>query len=159
MTERTFKVNGNSVTVSAADDMPLLWVLRDRLQLLGTHYGCGIGQCGACAVHLDGKVINSCIIPFSVLSDVEIVTIEGLSTDGSHLVQQAWLEKEVSQCGYCQSGQIMTATALLNSNPKPNDTDINNAMKGVLCRCGTYPRIRKAIHHASELLAKQSETS
>lgn len=159
MTRRTFKVNGKSVTISAMDDMPLLWVLRDHLQLLGTHYGCGIGQCGTCTVHLDGKAIKSCIIPFAVLSNVEIVTIEGLSNDNTHPVQRAWIEEEVTQCGYCQAGQIMTATALLNTNPKPSNIDINNAMRGVLCRCGTYPRIRKAIHHASELLAKQSETS
>ena len=159
MTRRTFKVNGKSVTISAMDDMPLLWVLRDQLQLLGTHYGCGIGQCGACTVHLNGKAVNSCTVPFSKLSDVDILTIEGLSANHLHPVQQAWIEKEVTQCGYCQSGQIMTAIALLNTNPKPNDTDINNVMRNVLCRCGTYPRIRKAIHHAIDLISEQKETS
>jgi len=159
MPQRTFKVNGKSVTITAPDDMPLLWVLRDRLQLLGTHYGCGTGQCGSCTVHVNDKAIRSCIIAFSELDGLDIVTIEGLSGDNSHPIQKAWIEEEVPQCGYCQSGQIMAAMALLNSNPQPTDTDINNAMQGILCRCGTYPRIRKAIHRASRLLADKEEKS
>lgn len=160
MPQRTFKVNGKNVTVSAEDDMPLLWVLRDHLQLIGTHYGCGIGQCGACTVHLDGKAVNSCIIPFSRLDAVEVITIEGLSKDNNHLhpVQQAWIDEEVSQCGYCQSGQIMAAVALLDTIPNPNTQDINNAMRGILCRCGTYPRIRKAIHRASNFIINKKKS-
>ncbi|MGD8524708.1 MAG: (2Fe-2S)-binding protein [Thioalkalispiraceae bacterium] len=158
MSTKTFRVNKQTVNVTAPDDMPLLWVLRDRLQLTGTHYGCGIGQCGSCIVHVNGELTYSCMLPFSALDNADILTIEGLSDDNSHPVQRAWIEEEVPQCGYCQSGQIMAAIALLAHNPQPSDIDIDNTMRGVLCRCGTYPRIRKAIHRASQLL-KDEETS
>ena len=135
-------------------DMPLLWVLRDRLGLVGTRFGCGIAQCGACTVHLEGEPVRACSIPASAVAGRSITTIEGLArTDGSlHAVQQAWLEHDVAQCGYCQSGQIMSAVALLARNPKPSDTDIDTAMAGNICRCGTYLRIRKAIHTAAAAL-------
>ena len=140
-------------------DMPLLWVLRDRLGLVGTRFGCGIAQCGACTVHLEGEPVRACSVPASAVSGRRITTIEGLvRTDGSlHAVQQAWLEHDVAQCGYCQSGQIMSAAALLSRNPKPSDVDIDAAMAGNICRCGTYVRIRKAIHSAAAALAKTAE--
>ena len=143
------RINGQEKQVDAPDDMPLLWVLRDRLDLTGTKYGCGIGACGACTVHLDGTAVRSCQIPASAAAGKEITTIEGLSADGSHPVQKAWVEAQVPQCGYCQSGQIMAAAALLRQNPAPSDGDIDAAMSGNLCRCGTYQRIRKAIHRAA----------
>lgn len=144
-------VNGRSTTVDVPADTPLLWVIRDVLKLKGTKYGCGIGQCGACTVHLNGKAVRSCLTPVSTATKAPITTIEGLSADGSHPVQLAWLEIDVPQCGYCQAGQIMSASALLAQNPKPNDHDINTAMNGNLCRCGTYVRIRQAIHKAAEI--------
>jgi isoquinoline 1-oxidoreductase alpha subunit len=146
----TLRINGQDKQVDVPEDMPLLWVLRDRLDLTGTKFGCGIGSCGACTVHLDGVAVRSCQTPAVVAAGKAITTIEGLSADGSHPVQQAWIEAQVPQCGYCQSGQIMSAAALLATNPNPSDTDIDSAMSGNLCRCGTYQRIRKAIHRAAE---------
>lgn len=145
------KVNGETREVDVPADMPLLWVLRDVLQLTGTKYGCGIAQCGACTVHLDGQPIRSCITPVAAVADADIRTIESLSTDGSHPVQQAWMELDVVQCGYCQSGQIMAATALLERNDNPSEADIDSAMNGNICRCGTYPRIRAAVKRAAEI--------
>ncbi|HSN70474.1 MAG TPA: (2Fe-2S)-binding protein [Steroidobacteraceae bacterium] len=147
-------VNGKTHEVDAAPDTPLLWVLRDHIGLTGTKYGCGMALCGACTVHLDGKPTRSCVIPVSRVGDRDITTIEGLSQGRSHPVQQAWIEIDVPQCGYCQSGQIMSAAALLAENPAPSDEDIDRAMDGNLCRCGTYPRIRKAIHRAAEIARK-----
>ena len=143
-------VNGKSVTVDVPADMPLLWVLRDIVGLTGTKFGCGIGQCGACTVHLDGKPVRSCLLPVSAVGGRPITTIEGVgATSTGAKIQQAWLDLEVIQCGYCQSGQIMSATALLGATPKPNDADINAAMSGNICRCGTYVRIRDAIKLAA----------
>lgn len=143
------EINGNSRELDMDPDTPLLWAIRDGLQLTGTKYGCGIAQCGACIVLVDDQPVRSCITPVSSVADSKITTIEGLSADRSHPVQQAWIEAEVPQCGYCQSGQILAVTALLNSNPQPTDADIDDAMQDVLCRCGTYPRIRKAIKKAA----------
>jgi aerobic-type carbon monoxide dehydrogenase small subunit (CoxS/CutS family) len=145
----TLTVNGQSHTVDVPSDMPLLWVLRDVLKLKGTKYGCGIAQCGACTVHLDGQPIRSCSTPASGVAGRRVTTIEGLSADGTHPVQLAWKDIDVPQCGYCQAGQIMSATALLASNSNPSDADIDAAMSGNICRCGTYLRIRKAIHQAA----------
>jgi isoquinoline 1-oxidoreductase alpha subunit len=150
-------INGKDVDVTDVDETtPLLWVLRDHLGLVGTKYGCGVAQCGACTVHVNGAPMRSCSIPASAIAGQKITTIEGLaSTDGKlNAVQAAWIEHDVAQCGYCQAGQIMSATALLKSNPKPTDADIDAAMAGNLCRCGTYIRIRKAIHAAAANLAK-----
>lgn len=147
----TLQINGQSYEVDVADDTPLLWVLRDTLGLTGTKYGCGQSLCGACTVHLDGNPIRSCQTPVSAVGDQAVTTIEGLSEDRSHPVQQAWMEIDVPQCGYCQSGQMMSAAALLERNPEPDDAAIDSAMSGNLCRCGTYPRIRAAIHRAAEL--------
>jgi isoquinoline 1-oxidoreductase alpha subunit len=144
-------VNGSEREVDAPEDMPLLWVLRDLMHLTGTKFGCGIAQCGACTVHIDGVPLRACITPVSAVAGKKITTIEGLSTDGQHPVQQAWAELDVVQCGYCQSGQIMSAVALLAVIPKPTDTDIDQALSANLCRCGTYPRIRAAVHRAAEL--------
>jgi isoquinoline 1-oxidoreductase subunit alpha len=144
-------VNGTEREVDAPADMPLLWVLRDLMGLTGTKFGCGIAQCGACTVHIDGAPLRACITPVSAVAGKKITTIEGLSTDGQHPVQQAWAELDVVQCGYCQSGQIMSAVALLAKIPTPTDTDIDQALSGNLCRCGTYPRIRAAVHRAAEL--------
>jgi len=144
-------VNGQTTTVDAPADMPLLWVLRDMMNLRGTKYGCGIAQCRACTVHLNGKPVPSCQVPISTVKDQAVMTIEGLSADGSHPVQRAWTEIDVPQCGYCQAGQMMAAAALLAKKPKPTDADIDSAMNGNLCRCGTYTRIRKAVHKAAEL--------
>jgi aerobic-type carbon monoxide dehydrogenase small subunit (CoxS/CutS family) len=144
-------VNKRTVHLEADPSTPLLWVLREHLGLTGTKYGCGVGQCGACTVHIDGRPVRSCSTPVSRATGKEITTIEGLSSDRSHPVQRAWLEIEVPQCGYCQSGQIMSAVALLKANPSPADDDINRAMSGNICRCGTYPRIRRAIHRAAEM--------
>ena len=138
-------VNGHHHTVDVDGDMPLLWVLRDVLGLTGTKFGCGVSQCGACTVHLDGRAVRSCITDVGVACLSEITTIEGLSRDGTHPVQQAWIEGGVPQCGFCQPGQIMSAAALLAANPHPDDTQIDNAMRGNICRCGTYPRIKQAI--------------
>ena len=145
----TLKVNGQTRTVDAPPDMPLLWVLRDLLDLPGTKFGCGVGQCGACTVHLKGVAIKSCSIPVSAVKGAPITTIEGLSADGTHPLQTAWQDIDVPQCGYCQAGQIMAAAALLATKPKPTDADIDQAMNGNLCRCATYLRIRKAIHRAA----------
>jgi aerobic-type carbon monoxide dehydrogenase small subunit (CoxS/CutS family) len=149
-------VNGKELETDAAAETPLLWVLRDHLALTGTKYGCGMALCGACTVHLDGVPIRSCVTPASAAEGRRITTIEGISQDRSHAVQRAWIELDVPQCGYCQSGQIMSAVALLASNPAPTDADIDAAMSGNICRCGTYPRIRKAIHRAAELARKGS---
>jgi isoquinoline 1-oxidoreductase alpha subunit len=149
-------VNNQVVNVDAEPDTPLLWVLRDHLGMTGTKYGCGMALCGACTVHIDGAATRSCVLPLSAVSGKSITTIEGLSRDRSHALQKAWLEIDVPQCGYCQSGQIMSAAALLKGNPKPNDADIDAAMSGNICRCGTYPRIRRAIHRAAELLDKSA---
>jgi isoquinoline 1-oxidoreductase alpha subunit len=146
------KVNGQTLDVDAAPDTPLLWVLRDHLNMTGTKYGCGIALCGACTVHVDGQATRSCVLPLRAVEGRSITTIEGLSKDRSHAVQKAWLEIDVPQCGYCQSGQIMSAASLLGSNPHPTDTEIDAAMSGNLCRCGTYVRIRQAIHRAAQLL-------
>jgi isoquinoline 1-oxidoreductase alpha subunit len=145
-------VNGRSTTVDAPPDMPLLWVIRDILNLAGTKYGCGIGQCGACTIHLGGQPVRSCLTPISAVGEKSITTLEGLSADGMHAVQVAWQDIDVPQCGYCQAGQMMSAAALLAKTPKPSDKDIDTAMNGNLCRCGTYLRIRQAVHKASDLL-------
>ncbi|MGB0156854.1 MAG: (2Fe-2S)-binding protein [Luminiphilus sp.] len=150
------EVNGNEVEITSEADTPLLWVLRDELGLVGTKYGCGIAQCGACTVHLDGSAIRSCVTPVSAVAGKRIQTIEGQASDHRlSPVQQAWLETDVAQCGYCQSGQIMAATALLSANPSPSDADIDAAMAGNICRCGTYPRIRKAVHLAAALMSEE----
>lgn len=149
-------VNGRSATVDAPADMPLLWVIRDILNLAGTKYGCGIGQCGACTVHLGGQAVRSCQMPISAVGNQPITTLEGLSPDGTHPVQIAWQDIDVPQCGYCQAGQMMSAAALLAKNPKPADKDIDSAMNGNLCRCGTYIRIRQAVHKAAELASSAS---
>lgn len=149
----TFKlsVNGQPQSVDVAADTPLLWVLRDHLNLVGTKYGCGIGVCGACTVHLNGQAVRSCTLPVSSLEGQKIVTIEGLAENASHPLQQSWMELDVPQCGYCQAGQIMSAAALLADNPRPTDSDIDGAMAGNVCRCATYQRIRAGIHRAAEL--------
>ncbi len=152
-------VNGRATSVDAPGDMPLLWVIRDILNLSGTKYGCGIGQCGACTVHLGGVPVRSCQIPLSAVGEKPVVTLEGLSADGTHPLQIAWQDVDVPQCGYCQSGQIMAAAALLAKTPHPTDKDIDSAMNGVLCRCGTYVRIRQAVHKASELAASHAGKS
>jgi isoquinoline 1-oxidoreductase subunit alpha len=145
----TFKVNGKSRTVDVAPDMPLLWVLRDMLDLKGTKFGCGMAQCGACTVHLKGVATRSCVLPVSAVAGAEVTTIEGLSPDGTHALQRAWEALDVPQCGYCQAGQLMSASALLARKPKPTDAEIDAAMNGNLCRCATYLRIRQAIHLAA----------
>jgi isoquinoline 1-oxidoreductase alpha subunit len=142
-------INGKIYTVEAEANTPLMWVLRDNLQLTGTKYGCGIAQCGACTVHLNGLPVRSCIAPVSVAAKQKITTIEGLSPDGKHPLQQAWIEEQVPQCGYCQTGMIMTAAALLKTNPNPTDDDISAALQGNICRCGTYIRIQKAVKKAA----------
>jgi len=147
----TITVNGQQREVTADPSMPLLWVLRDVLGMTGTKFGCGIAQCGACTVHLDGVPTRSCVTPLSAVGSRKVTTIEGLSADGGHPVQQAWVELQVPQCGYCQSGQIMSASALLAKNPNPSDADIDAAMTGNICRCGTYQRIRAAVHRAAEI--------
>ena len=152
----TLQINGKQHQLEADPAMPLLWALRDLLGLTGTKYSCGISLCGACTVLVEGKPVRSCVTPVSAVSGKTITTIEGLSADRSHPVQQAWIEEQVPQCGYCQSGQIMAAVALLNSKSQPTDADIDAAMSGVLCRCGTYPRIRKAIKRAASIAAKES---
>lgn len=147
----SLKVNGRSLSVDAADDMPLLWVIRDILGMTGTKFGCGIAQCGACTVHIDGEATRSCITPVSDVAGKSVTTIEAIGgTPAGKAIQAAWLDVEVVQCGYCQSGQIMSASALLAGNPKPTDADIDAAMSGNICRCGTYMRIREAIKHAAK---------
>jgi isoquinoline 1-oxidoreductase subunit alpha len=150
------EVNGKPATADVPADMPLLWVLRDVLNLHGTKYGCGIGMCGACTVHLGGRAVRSCQMPVAAAVGMKITTVEGLSPYGSHPVQIAWQELDVPQCGYCQAGQIMSASALLTKTPKPTDADIDAAMNGNLCRCGTYLRIRQAIHKAASLASTHS---
>lgn len=152
----TLKVNNKSYKIDADPKMPLLWAIRDLVGLTGTKYGCGIAQCGACTVHLAGTPVRSCSIPVSAVANKDITTIEGISADNSHPVQQAWIQEQVPQCGYCQSGQIMAATALLKKNANPTDKDIDAAMQGHICRCGTYPRIRKAIKTASALMSQKA---
>ncbi|MFT3857207.1 MAG: (2Fe-2S)-binding protein [Aquabacterium sp.] len=149
-------INGQMREVDAPADMPLLWLLRDTLGLVGTKYGCGSGQCGACTVHLDGRAVRSCSVPVQEVGPAKVTTIEGLSQDASHPLQQAWLELDVPQCGYCQAGQIMQAAALLKQQPRPSDADIDQAMAGNLCRCATYLRIRAGIHRAAEILRQES---
>jgi isoquinoline 1-oxidoreductase subunit alpha len=151
MASFTLNVNGKRVQVDAEPDTPILWVLRDHLQLVGTKFGCGIAQCGACTIHVEGVATRSCVLPVSTLGDQAITTIEGLSEDGSHPVQRAWLEHDVPQCGYCQAGQIMTAASLLAQNPSPSDEEIAAGMSGNICRCGTYTRIRAAVRTAASL--------
>jgi len=150
MASFSLTVNGRKRTVDVSPDMPLLWVLRDTLGLTGTKFACGIAECGACMVHIDGEVVRSCITPISYCDGKSVTTIEGLSADLSHPLQKAWIEEDVPQCGYCQSGQIMAAAALLSRRPDPTDKEIDDALQGILCRCGTYPRIRRAIHRAAQ---------
>ncbi len=147
------KVNGESKTVDVATDTPVLWVLRDHLNLVGTKYGCGIGQCGACTIHVDGTPLRSCSTTLAQVDGKAITTIEGLSDDGKHPVQEAWTEVDVPQCGYCQAGQIMTASAFLENNPNPTEEEIKNAMHGNICRCASYTRIRKAVAIAAEKMS------
>ena len=149
MVDITLRINGSEKKVSVPSETPLLWVLRDTLELTGTKFGCGAGLCGACTVHVEGAAIRSCSTPVSQVAGKNITTIEGLQANGLHVLQQAWIAEEVPQCGYCQTGQIMTAAALLMKNPSPSDEDITNAMTGNLCRCGTYNRIRKAIYRVA----------
>jgi len=148
-------VNGKSQSVDVPPNMPLLWVLRDTLGMTGTKFGCGMALCGACTVHIDGQAVRSCVTPVSRAEGKKITTIEGISPDLTHPLQQAWIEIDVPQCGYCQSGQIMSAAVLLAENSAPTDTDIDEAMSGNICRCGTYPRIRRAIHRAAEIQAQR----
>jgi isoquinoline 1-oxidoreductase alpha subunit len=150
----TLKINGSNHSLEVPPDMPLLWALRDRLGLVGTKYSCGIGLCGSCMVLVDGEPLQSCLLPAADLQGRDIVTIEGFAPDGRHPVQRAWDEEDVPQCGYCQGGQVLSAAALLRRNPNPTDADIDQAMSGNLCRCGTYPRIRKAIKRAARYLAE-----
>ena len=150
MSAVTLQINGESHTVDVSPDMPLLWALRDKLDLVGTKYSCGIGICGSCTVLINGTPMRSCTIPAASMAGAEITTIEGLDPEGMHPVQVAWNEEDVPQCGYCQAGQVLTAAALLERNPNPTDEDIDAAMASVLCRCGTYPRIRRAIKRAAE---------
>ena len=156
----TLKVNGKEYEINADPRTPLLWVIREQCNLTGTKFGCGIAQCGACTVHLNGKPVRSCMTTVSAASAMEITTIEGVAPDKEtlHAVQQAWIDEQTPQCGYCQSGQIMTAVALLNTNPSPTDEDIDRAMSGNICRCGTYPRIKSAIKRAAETLASSSNS-
>jgi len=149
MAEYSIKVNGESKVVNVDPDTPLLWVLRDKLNLVGTKYGCGIAQCGACTVHIDGVAMRSCTLPISDLADQSVVTIEGLDAEAKHPLQEAWREHDVPQCGYCQAGQIMNAAALLKDNPRPKDEEIDAAMRNNICRCGTYLRIKAAIKTAA----------
>ena len=158
MASLTLKINSKNYTVDADPKMPLLWAIRDIVGLTGTKYGCGISQCGACTVHLEGTPVRSCQLPVSAATNKNITTIEGLSTDNSHPVQRAWIQEQVPQCGYCQSGQIMAASALLKRIANPTDKDIDAAMQGHICRCGTYPRIRKAIKTASLLMGQKAST-
>ncbi|MFN8346950.1 MAG: (2Fe-2S)-binding protein [Spirosomataceae bacterium] len=151
MAKYNLKINGKLRPVDVDPSTPVLWVLRDSLNMVGTKFGCGMAQCGACTIHLDGNAVRSCVLPVSAIGKQEITTIEGLSENATHPVQKAWLEHDVAQCGYCQSGQIMSAAALLKTNPNPSDADIDAAMSGNICRCGTYLRIKEAIKSASPL--------
>jgi isoquinoline 1-oxidoreductase alpha subunit len=159
MSEVKLRINGVEQTVDVPPDTPLLWALRDVLNLTGTKYGCGIGSCGSCTVLMNGLPMRSCVIPATSAAGAEITTIEGLDPTGSHPVQRAWHDEDVPQCGYCQGGQILTASALLSRSPQPSDEDIDNAMSAVLCRCGTYPRIRKAIKRAAGYASEQGDDS
>lgn len=150
MAKFTLAINGETKEVNVAEDTPMLWVLRDHLNLVGTKYGCGMAQCGACTIHLDGNATRSCVLPVSAVGNKKITTIEGLSKNGTHPVQKAWLEHDVAQCGYCQAGQIMSASALLDKNSNPTDAEIEAGMNGNICRCGTYTRIKKAIQTAAK---------
>jgi len=153
MPSYNLSINGESKNVDVSEDTPILWVLRDQLNLVGTKYGCGIAQCGACTIHMDGNPVRSCQLTVAQVADKKLTTIEGLSADGSHPVQKAWKKIDVPQCGYCQAGQIMTAAALLDSNPSPSDNEIKNAMNGNICRCGTYNRILGAVKEAAGKLS------
>jgi isoquinoline 1-oxidoreductase alpha subunit len=155
----SFTLNGKPQTVDVSPDMPLLWVLRDTLDMTGTKFGCGMALCGACTVHINGEATRSCITQIASVAGKKVTTIEGLSTDGSHPVQQAWMAEDVPQCGYCQSGQIMSAVALLSKKANPTDADIDDAMSGNICRCGTYQRIRKAIHRAAAVQSGKSKSA
>ncbi len=159
MSQQHLNINGEVRTVDIPDDMPLLWVIRDVIGLTGTKFGCGIAQCGACTVPVDGAPLRSCVTPASAVAGRKITTIEGLSADTTHAVQRAWIEQDVVQCGYCQSGQIMSAAALLAVKPKPTDDDIDAAMSGNICRCGTYQRIRKGVHRASEIIQEDGHVA
>lgn len=159
MSEITLRINGTDHALDVPSDTPLLWALRDVLDLTGTKYSCGIGTCGTCAVLVDGVPMRSCVMPATGVAGAEITTIEGLDPEGGHPVQRAWNDEDVAQCGYCQAGQILTAAALLDHNPDPDDDDIDAAMSGVLCRCGTYPRIRKAVKRAAVYAADQGGES
>lgn len=150
MASYQLSINGDTRPVEAEPDTPMLWVLRDELNLKGTKFGCGIGQCGACTVHLNGRAVRSCQIAVSAVGNNAVVTVEGIGEEGLHVVQEAWIEENVPQCGYCQSGQIMSTVALLNENPQPSDSEIDRALSGNICRCGTYPRIKKAIINAAK---------
>lgn len=158
MAKYTLQINDKPITVEADPKMPLLWVIRDLAGLTGTKYGCGIAQCGACTVQLNGEPVRSCSLPVSAIGNKKITTIEGLSNDNTHIVQQAWIQEQVPQCGYCQSGQILAAAALLKKNPNPSDRDIEVAMQGNLCRCGTYPRIKQAVKTASKMMLAKAST-
>ena len=151
---RTLRINGSNHEADLPDDVPLLWVLRDALGLTGTKYGCGVAACGACTVHINGTAVRSCQVTLGEIEG-EITTIEGLASSDMAILQQSWIDHQVAQCGYCQSGQLMQAASLLSDNPSPSDAEIDSAMNGNLCRCGTYPRIRSAIHDAAEQLAQQ----
>ncbi|NMP15379.1 MULTISPECIES: (2Fe-2S)-binding protein [unclassified Thalassotalea] len=152
---KSITINGEKIAIDVDENMPLLWFLRDRLEFTGTKFGCGSGLCGACTVHVDGNATRSCITPVGSLEGKQITTIEGLSANGDHALQKAWVDNKVPQCGYCQAGQIMNAASLLKANPTPSDDDIVNAMQGNICRCGTYQRIKKAIRQAADDLAKE----
>ena len=152
----SFVLNGKPQTVDVSPQMPLLWVLRDTLQMTGTKFGCGMALCGACTVHIEGEAARSCVTPIANVTGKKITTIEGLSTDGTHPVQQAWMEINVPQCGYCQPGQIMSAVALLSKKASPSDAEIDDAMSGNICRCGTYQRIRQAIHRAATMQSQKA---
>jgi isoquinoline 1-oxidoreductase alpha subunit len=155
MKKVTFLLNGKATAIDVEPEKPLLWVLREELGLTGTKYGCGMALCGCCTVHLDGDAVRSCVTPISRVEGKRVTTIEGLSDDLNHPVQRAWMEIQVPQCGYCQPGQMMSAACLLSQNPNPTETDIADAMSGNLCRCGTYQRVRKAIHRAAEIATEQ----
>jgi isoquinoline 1-oxidoreductase alpha subunit len=152
----SFVLNGKPQTVDATPEMPLLWVLRDTLNMTGTKFGCGMALCGACTVHIEGEAVRSCVTPVANVAGKKVTTIEGLSADGTHPVQQAWMEINVPQCGYCQPGQIMSAVALLSKKASPSDADIDDAMSGNICRCGTYQRIRQAIHRAAAMQSQKA---
>lgn len=159
MSNVTLRINGQSYTFDAPPDMPLLWALRDKLDLVGTKYSCGVGVCGSCTVLVNGAPMRSCMMPAAGMAGMDITTIEGLDPAGEHPVQRAWNDEDVAQCGYCQAGQILTASALLSRNPDPDDEDIDSAMAGVMCRCGTYPRIRKAIKRAARYASGEGGAS